>query len=201
MSQPQLWQQLSPKINKHTYTFKILSPYSVLFCVFFIQNIVEWWVEEDSGLIKKPVLDKSLCNFFLPHRVARGILVPWPGVEPETSAVKAQSPNHWSTREFPSFVIFIWGILFCNSTLLCFIVSEETSILRPCCAISFSMLHARPWIKHHQWNNRLFTQPSEVYEASHIPNLNWFSQQLCDRHYHIPASQVNQLAVWLTLVT
>ena len=29
------------------------------------------------------------------------ILVPWPGIEPAYSAVKAQSPNHWTTREFP----------------------------------------------------------------------------------------------------
>ena len=32
--------------------------------------------------------------------VACGILVPWPGIEPRPSAVKAQSPNHWTTREF-----------------------------------------------------------------------------------------------------
>lgn len=60
-----LWQQLSPKINKHTHPFKILSPYSLLFSVFSIQNIVAWWVKEDAGVIKKPVLDKSLNNFFL----------------------------------------------------------------------------------------------------------------------------------------
>ena len=29
------------------------------------------------------------------------MLVPWPGVEPVPSAMKAQSPNHWTTREFP----------------------------------------------------------------------------------------------------
>ena len=32
----------------------------------------------------------------MPHR----ILVPQPGIEPMPSAVKAQRPNHWSTREF-----------------------------------------------------------------------------------------------------
>ena len=30
-----------------------------------------------------------------------GILVPWPGIEPGPLAVEAQSPNHWTTREFP----------------------------------------------------------------------------------------------------
>ncbi|KAM9030797.1 cyclin-dependent kinase 20-like isoform 4-T9 [Megaptera novaeangliae] len=29
------------------------------------------------------------------------ILAPRPGIEPRPSAVKAQSPNHWTTREFP----------------------------------------------------------------------------------------------------
>ena len=34
-----------------------------------------------------------------------GILVPWPGIEPATSAVRAWSPNHWTSREFPSLSI------------------------------------------------------------------------------------------------
>ena len=33
--------------------------------------------------------------------MACGILVPWPGIEPGATAVKAPSPNHWTTREFP----------------------------------------------------------------------------------------------------
>ena len=32
---------------------------------------------------------------------ACGILVPWPGIEPKPLAVKAQSLNHRTTREFP----------------------------------------------------------------------------------------------------
>ena len=36
-----------------------------------------------------------------PHHAACGILVPRPGIEPRPSAVKARSPNHWNTREFP----------------------------------------------------------------------------------------------------
>ena len=32
---------------------------------------------------------------------ASGILVPRPGIEPQPSAVKALSPNRWTTREFP----------------------------------------------------------------------------------------------------
>ena len=37
---------------------------------------------------------------FWPHAVACGILVPQPETEPLPWAVKAQSPNHWTTREF-----------------------------------------------------------------------------------------------------
>ena len=37
------------------------------------------------------------------HSVTCGILVPWPGIELRTLAVKAQSPNHWTAREFPEF--------------------------------------------------------------------------------------------------
>ena len=33
--------------------------------------------------------------------MAYGILVPRPGIEPGSSAVKARSPNHWTAREFP----------------------------------------------------------------------------------------------------
>ena len=29
------------------------------------------------------------------------VLVPWPGIEPMSSTVKTQSPNQWTTREFP----------------------------------------------------------------------------------------------------
>ena len=31
------------------------------------------------------------------------ILVPWLGIEPITLAVGAQSPNHWTARQFPTF--------------------------------------------------------------------------------------------------
>ena len=38
---------------------------------------------------------------FWPCCVACGILVPQPGIEPAPLAVKAESPNHWATRESP----------------------------------------------------------------------------------------------------
>ena len=42
-----------------------------------------------------------VLGFFWLLCTACGILVPQPGIEPETSAVKAQSPNHWTAREIP----------------------------------------------------------------------------------------------------
>ena len=37
--------------------------------------------------------------FFWPCRVARGILVPRPGIEPVPPALEARSFNHWIARE------------------------------------------------------------------------------------------------------
>ena len=38
---------------------------------------------------------------------ACGILVPQPGIEPGPLALRAQSPNHWTAREFPDTVFLI----------------------------------------------------------------------------------------------
>ena len=43
--------------------------------------------------------------YFLPRRMACGILVPQPGTEPGALAVKAPSPNHWTAREFPGLCV------------------------------------------------------------------------------------------------
>ena len=40
------------------------------------------------------------------HHMAHGFLVPKPRIEPRPLAVKALSPNHWTTREFPLKCIF-----------------------------------------------------------------------------------------------
>ena len=42
--------------------------------------------------------------------MARGILVPWPEIEPASSAVRAWSPNHWTTREFSVSISFARNI-------------------------------------------------------------------------------------------
>ena len=40
------------------------------------------------------------------------ILVPWPGIEPVPHAMEAQSPNHWTAREFPIKDILKWNSVF-----------------------------------------------------------------------------------------
>ena len=41
---------------------------------------------------------------FVLGRMACGILVPGPGIEPWSSTVKAPSLNHWVAKEFPILV-------------------------------------------------------------------------------------------------
>ena len=40
------------------------------------------------------------------------ILVPWPGIEPVTSAVQVKSPNHWTVGEFPTTQILYYCFIF-----------------------------------------------------------------------------------------
>ena len=42
--------------------------------------------------------------FFLLNHAACRISVPQIGIKPEFPAVEAQSPNHWTTKEFPHFI-------------------------------------------------------------------------------------------------
>ena len=69
------------------------------------------------------LLNLFIYLFWLYH-AAYGILVPWPGIEPVTSAVEAQSLNLWTAREIPNFLIFCQSndtkcqfvvVLFCTS--------------------------------------------------------------------------------------
>ena len=46
------------------------------------------------------VFNLPFFSFWL-RLVACGILVPRPEIKPSPSAVKAQSPNHWTSRKFP----------------------------------------------------------------------------------------------------
>ena len=48
-------------------------------------------------------LEKVSTPFFNFNFVAYKILVPGPGIKPVPPALEWQSPNHWTTREFPPF--------------------------------------------------------------------------------------------------
>ena len=57
------------------------------------QRLLGWAVSSSLGFI---------FYFIWLHHVACGILVPSPGIDPRSLAVKAQSPNPLDHREFPS---------------------------------------------------------------------------------------------------
>ena len=42
---------------------------------------------------------------------ACGILVPWPVIEPRPLAVRVQSPNHCTAREFPYIFHYVWPLM------------------------------------------------------------------------------------------
>ena len=70
-----------------------------------------------SGVFSSPIHKSpqhmALITFLFFGLKACRILVPWPGIEPRPSAVKAQSPNHWVTRNSPlgSFCLKAMGFL------------------------------------------------------------------------------------------
>ena len=50
-------------------------------------------------------------KIFWPRHTTCGILVPWPRIEPGRLAVKVQSPNHWTAKEFPTIIFIIVTII------------------------------------------------------------------------------------------
>ena len=55
----------------------------------------------------------STFILFLAVPRACGILVPGPRIEPVPSAVEAQSPNHWTSREVPPLTLLIFHADLC----------------------------------------------------------------------------------------
>ena len=55
---------------------------------------------------------KFLFIYLAAHCAACEILVPWPGINPESPRL-GESPNHWTAREFASF--FMLYIVVCSS--------------------------------------------------------------------------------------
>ena len=59
-------------------------------------------IQTQTGLHFMFLFEQTHFFFFFlwPHYTVCGILVPGLGIEPRASVLKAQSPNHWTTREF-----------------------------------------------------------------------------------------------------
>ena len=57
-------------------------------------------------------------SFFGQFRTACGILVPQPEIQPRPLAVKAQSPNDWTTKEFPKqwFLLYVSFDIYVSNT-------------------------------------------------------------------------------------
>ena len=82
--------------------------------LFFLKNVVKVLARravsfnlfhgrrEELEHFKRILSFQRVFFFFWPHHMAFRILVPWPGIEPQPSAVKAPSPNHWTAREVPT---------------------------------------------------------------------------------------------------
>ena len=87
--------------------------------------------------------------FFWPHCTACGILIPWPGIQPGPMAVKVQSPNHWTAREFPNilFLLFTIHVFF----LVCCILYLYLSIS----PIPFMQLHP-------DWKTSMLPSPKSL---------------------------------------
>ena len=67
----------------------------------FSHIILSWYTVFLFYLRNSPPLSLSLSFFFF-GCMACGMLVPWPGIKPVPTAMKAWSPNHWTIRKAPT---------------------------------------------------------------------------------------------------
>ena len=75
--------------------------------VFLWRKTEKWnFCVTEGEVVSRGTFNFFFLIYFWLHRAAYRILVPWPGIEPRPPAVKAQGPNHWTTREFPRVVFF-----------------------------------------------------------------------------------------------
>ena len=106
----------------------------------------------------------SLLFFFFGHTAKCGILVPWPGIKPVSSALQIWSLNHWTTREVPMGLYYslhftdkktkarsaqaACPIFFLKGWVLvtCPVLSSVSSVQ----LLSHVLLFATPWIAAHQ---------------------------------------------------
>ena len=94
--------------------------------------------EENNDSYIKCLCEYFECTWYL-FRPCRGMwtLVAWPGIEPVSPAVEAQSPHHWATGEFPVHMFlrnFYWYII--NSGVLVSDVQQSDWVLHLCLYVS-----------------------------------------------------------------
>ena len=97
---------------------------------------------------------------------ACGILVPWPGIKPESSVAKAGSLNHCTTREFPEsrFLNQLFNCVCVCTCVLGYVGLFATPGLQPCQA-PLSMEYSRQ----EYWSGLPFPTPGDLTHVSCIP--------------------------------
>ena len=90
---------------------------------------------------------------FLLHHIACRILVPWSRIEPGPSALKVQSPNLWTTREFPALGF---------SSLFCWLISAPSPAIIVLSSFSSSVMFWDP-----------IAQTTSLYAFSRV-SCSWF---------------------------
>ena len=72
----------------------------------FSEKLLYFWALRRESNWRLIVLELHHLFSFLAGHVAYAIIVPQPGTEPGLFAVKVQSPNHWTAKEFPTLYSF-----------------------------------------------------------------------------------------------
>ena len=115
-------QEMKPDYEKNWWMLDKIPPSFGIVSIDFITCHVWWYI--------------YITNFFFFGHVACKILILWPGIEPAYSAVKAQSPNNWTTREFPGVTKF---------KFISFSISM--TLIMPFCCLKCHFLHKISFIR------------------------------------------------------
>ena len=124
----------------------MLAIFSCTYLYVFLGKYLQYMILFCSGL--------HVCHFLLfvwvswPIHAACKILLPPPGIEPVPSAVKVQSSNHWTTREFPPIFFFFFTVPVLVAACRIFIVGCRIFVIA-CGIFSCNMqdLVLPSWIK------------------------------------------------------
>ena len=153
-----------------------------------------------------------VCLFWFFGHMASGIFVSQLGVEPRPWAMRAWSPNHWTTREFPLF--YIWAILsivetiFVNKCSVDFFFNisfhfENAYIMSPLGNLKIKEVLFTTEIKaiFFFWNQMLWKYESVVKFLLHFCNINtWFQSLLKENLYDIQREFLKAIPLGQTLM-